>query len=138
MELKKKVYRLRKKNRVVGIMVKHKERFAFKGKEFLWWILGMPKYNFVDEGIGLTDIKGNDIFELDIVEINDSVSEEVRMGIILWNGECFGLFMIEEKEFFPLEIEGLKLFTQKELEVVSYLFEQEELCEDLGLQHLLR
>jgi len=136
-ELKKKCYRLRKRDRIVGIMIKHKKAFKFKGNEFLWWILGMPKYNFVDEGVGLIDKYGDEIFELDIVEINDGVGEPNKRGIALWNGDCFGFYMIEEREFMPVQIDGISLFTRNELEIVGYLFENKKLSDRLGLNHLL-
>lgn len=122
-------YRLRWDRKIVGYAEQTPQGILFKGKEWLWFLRGKPRYNQIDECIGCKDKLNRDIYESDIVlySINDKLNSQ--KGVILWEtqSEQFVLYNVENNEVMPLFVNEVFLFENDKVEIVSHLFNQPDL-----------
>ncbi len=132
---KNKKYRLRLHTEVIGFADKTPLGFKFEGKP-LWWMKGKPSYNEIDEFTLFKDVNQQEIYELDIVTY--MMGGRKRRGVILWEDKSknFGIYDIENFMFIPLILDGLYLFENEPLMVVSYLFKHPEIKKKMGLNNL--
>ncbi len=128
-----KKYRLRWNQEIVGYAEETSEGVLYKGKEWLWWMRAKPRYNRIDEFVGYKDRLHREIYELDIVSFHLENKKKPIKAIVVWQvkKEEFALYDYEKERFFPLQIEGLSLFENDKLEIVSHLFTQKELQKKL-------
>ncbi len=132
-----KKYRLRWNSEIVGYAEETSEGILYKGKEWLWWMRGKPRYNQIDEAIFLKDKMHRDIYEWDIVLFHlDSVRNPVK-AIVLWQEQFsqFVLYEYENDRIFPIFVKELSLFENDKLEIVSHLFTQKELMKNLNFKN---
>ncbi len=124
-----KKYRLRWNKEIVGFAQETAEGVLYKGKEWLWFMRGKPRYNQIDEGVGIQDRMHRDIYELDIVQYALGSIHSRGLAVVLWHeySEEFILYDFEKKEQIPLFVKDLFLFENEKLEIISHLFNQTEI-----------
>lgn len=128
-------FRLRQNNEIVGFMRQIDGRSKFYSKDGFWWNGRAPKYNRVDEWIGLRDKNNTPIYEWDILYFKIDPDGPDHTGVILWEAvnQRFVIRKVDDELYFPFETNGLNLFNTKQLRVYSYLFLNPKLQEYLGI-----
>ncbi len=128
-------YRLRKRDQVVGYMRKVGRQSYFYSKDAFWWTGRSINYDEIDEWTGLYDKNRTPIYEWDIVHFKIDPDGEYCTGVVLWqaNKERFVIRKADEDLYFPLFLDDLQLFDQRQLEVFTYLFLNPDLKRYLGL-----
>lgn len=102
-----------------------------------WWRGQKIEYDEIDEWIGLKDKNGRHIYEWDILRYKiDPDDKAYKRGVILWRAKdkAFGILDLEIKTFIPIEVEGLKMFNEHQLQVYTYLFLNPKLKKQLGIE----
>lgn len=131
-----KKYRLRWNKEIVGYAEETPEGILYKGKEWLWFMRGKPRYNQIDEAIGIQDSWHRDIYELDIVLFSLNNKWERNHAVVLWQEqfEQFVLYDYENNKVYPIFVENMSLFENDKLEIVSHLFTQPDLEKRIRLK----
>jgi hypothetical protein len=131
-----KKYRLRVDERIVGFKRQVSKTMVFYSKNEFWWN-GQPiGHKQIDEFTGMTDKNNTRIYEWDIVRFELTKEDGKEEGVVLWNAQdkCFGIKRINNTGFVPFEVDSVRLFQSKDLEVYSYLFINPEVMNRLGLE----
>jgi hypothetical protein len=128
-------YRLRKNNKVVGYMRKVGTQSYFYSRDAFWWSGQQINYSEIDEWTGLYDKNRTPIYEWDILNFKIDPDGDYSVGVVLWQAdkERFVIRKVDGELYFPLFLEELQLFDQRQLEVFSYLFLNPDLKHYLGL-----
>ena len=129
-------YRLRMGQKIVGYMRKIHNKSTFYSTDSFWWTGRRINYSEIDEWVGLYDMNRKAIFEWDILNFKIDPDADYNVGVVLWQTdmERFVIRQIDSELYFPFEIDGLQLFDQRQLKVISYLFLNRDLMEELGLE----
>lgn len=130
-------YRLRNGKSIAGYMRKISDRMTLYSRDAYWWTGHEIYYQDIDEWVGLKDKNNSFIYEWDIVNFKiDPTEDTVSKGVVLWeaNSESFGIKAIEEGHFFPLDVNGVKMFNGRDLKVYSHLFLNPDLQDFLGVK----
>lgn len=134
---KEKRYRLRIGKKIVGYVREVFGGVRLFSKDGSWWSGKEIRFNNIDEWVGLKDRNNKYIFEWDIVRFKiDPDEEEYRRGAVLWqkNKKRFGIRQLDDELFIPLQIEEMKLFKSGQIKVISNLFINPDIAEELGLE----
>lgn len=129
-------YRLRQGQTIVGFMREISSNSIFYSRGG-WWNGQKIDYNEVDEWTGFKDKNGRHVYEWDILRYKiDPDDRNNRKGVVLWQGQRkeFGILDIDVNTFIPLEVEGIKMFSERQLQVYTYLFLNPELKERIGIK----
>lgn len=128
-------YRLRKQNQIVGYMRKMGKQTYFYSRDAFWWSGKPISYNQIDEWTGLYDKNRAPIYEWDILHFKIDPEGDYQTGVVLWqcDQERFVIRNVDDDLYFPFEIEGLRIFDHRQLNVFSYLFLNPELKTHLGI-----
>lgn len=132
-----KLYRLRKLDKVVGYMEKSQNGIRYKSKAVSWFMKTIPSYDNIDEWSGMTDKDSRDIFELDIVIVDDGIDRKDPIGVVVYQNSQFGIYFARSRDFIPLCIAQIDLFKSGQLSIIGHLYEHVELSKRLGINHLL-
>lgn len=129
-------YRLRKGPEIMGYMRELSGSMILYSRDSYWWTGRKLEYEEVDEWTGLRDKNGRAIYEWDILYYKTDPDGDNRQGVVLWEErqKHFGIRDIAENLFIPLELNGLQMFNERQLQVFSYLFLNPELKERLGIR----
>ncbi|MCC5916453.1 MAG: hypothetical protein JJU02_03905 [Cryomorphaceae bacterium] len=128
--------RLRIDRKIVGYQRTVGTRMIFFSKNEFWWN-GQPiHHKQLDEFTGFQDKNRVNIYEWDIVRFSLSNETGKEEGVVLWHAKdkCFGIKRLHDTGFVPLEVEGVKIFKNTDLEVFSYLFINPDFMKQLGLE----
>ena len=134
---KEKRYRLRIDRKIVGYAKEVYGGTRFFSKDGAWWSGREIPHNKIDEWVGLRDRNNTHIYEWDIVKFKvDPDEKEYRRGAMLWEKQKkrFGIRQLDEELFIPLQVEGMKLFSNRQLKVISNLFINPDIAKRLGLE----
>ena len=128
-------YRLRKNDKIVGYMRKVGKQSYFYSRDAFWWTGRQISYDEIDEWTGLYDKNRTPIYEWDILHFKIDPDGDYAVGVILWQADQdrFVIRKVDEDLYFPLFLENLQLFDQRQLEVFTYLFLNPDLKHYLGL-----
>lgn len=105
-------------------------------RDAFWWTGYKIHYDEVDEWTGLTDMNGRLIYEWDILKYKLDPDGEYQKGVILWEEMAreFGIRDVNQTSFIPLEVDGVKMFNERQLQVFSFLFLNPTLQRKLGVK----
>ncbi len=128
-------YRLRKGEKVMGFMRKFSDTSIFYSTG-QWWRGQKIDYEDIDEWTGFKDKNGRHIYEWDILYYKIDPEDSNKKGVVLWKQkeDQFGILDLDLKTFIPLEVNSIKMFNERQLQVYSYLFINPDLQEELGLE----
>lgn len=128
-------YRLRKAEKITGYMRKFSDTSVFYSTG-LWWRGQKIEYEDIDEWTGFKDKNGRHIYEWDIIYYKIDPEDENKRGVVLWKKQedLFGILDLDLKTFIPLEVNGIKMFNERQMHVYTYLFINPELQKELGLE----
>ena len=128
-----KKYRLRLDRKIIGYAEETSKGLLFIGKDWLYQNKGKVSYNEVDESTRIFDKLHREIFENDIVIFKINPKEAEQKAIVLFDDldSQFKLYDIDNLEKIPLFIEDSFLFENDPLEVVSHVFNHDELVKKL-------
>lgn len=128
-------YRLRCGEKVVGFMRKFSDTSIFYSTG-QWWRGRKIDYTDIDEWTGFKDKNGRHIYEWDILHYKIDPEDSNKKGLVLWKQkeEQFGILDLDLETFIPLEINSIKMFNERQLQVYSYLFINPDLQKELGLE----
>lgn len=128
-------YRLRIDSQIVGYKRVLNENYEFYSRNGLWWTGHPLYYKQIDEFCGLRDINNQLLYELDIVEYKIDIEAPGRKGVILWNRKDkeFCIKDLEDTGYFPVEVNGVQIFSPKSLKFHSFLFINPDIMEALGI-----
>lgn len=134
--LNEKRYRLRVDQKIVGYKRVLNESYEFYSRNGLWWSGHSLYYKQIDEYCGLMDKNNQHLYELDIIEYRLDADVPVRTGVILWHtkDECFCIKDLDESGILPLSVNGVMIFSPKDLKFHSYLFINPEIMDMLGIR----
>lgn len=128
-------YRLRIDQKIMGYMRQVSANYQFYSINGLWWTGREIPYKQLDEYTGFKDKNDTLIYEWDIIKFRLEPQGEWREGAVLWNSRDaeYGIKILDDTGFIPLEVKGIRLFEKSDLLVHSYLFINPELVNLLGL-----
>lgn len=128
-------YRLRKNDTVVGYMRKVGKQSYYYSRDGFWWTGAVIKYDEIDEWTGLYDKNKNPVYEWDILHFKIDPDGDYCTGVVLWQANLnrFVIRKADDDLYFPLWLDGIQLFDQRQLEVFTYLFLNPDLKHYLGI-----
>lgn len=128
-------YRLRQSSRVVGYMRIINGKTRFYSRDTFWWSGNPIEHDITDEATAYRDKNNKVIYEWDILRYKVDPDDDYEQGVVLWNErqKRFGILSIQNRIFYPFEINGVGFFNPQQLEVFSFLFINPELQAELGL-----
>jgi hypothetical protein len=128
-------YRLRKEDKVVGYMRKVGKQSYYYSIDGFWWTGAVILYDEIDEWTGLHDKNRTLVYEWDILHFKIDPDGDYCTGVVLWqaNKNRFVIRKADDELYFPIVLDGLQLFDQRQLEVFSYLFLNPDLKHHLGI-----
>ncbi|MBI1317021.1 hypothetical protein GC167_09230 [bacterium] len=128
-------HRLRKEHQVLGYRREIGGGMVFYSRDGFWWSGKPIPYAQLDEWVGWKDRNRQHIFEFDIIRCKLDPDADDCLAAVLWeaNRKRFVLKFWEEDVHFPLVMEGIQLFDERKLQVVSHLFLNPDLMHRLGV-----
>lgn len=128
-------YRLRKNDKVVGYMRKVGKQGYYYSRDSFWWTGAEIKYDEIDEWTGLYDKNRTPVYEWDILHFKIDPDGDYCTGVVLWQANLnrFVIRKADDDLYFPLFLDGIQLFDQRQLEVFTYLFLNPDLQHYLGI-----
>lgn len=129
-------FRLRDDDTIVGYMRKIADTMVLYSKDSFWWTGRKISYNEIDEWTGLKDKNGRYVYEWDILYFKLDPDADYETGVVLWEGRNneFGIRNVSDGAFIPLQVDGVKMFNERQLQVFSYLFLNPDLQKKLGVR----
>ena len=133
--IKEKKYRLRKGKSIVGYASETRHGLFFKGKELLWFMSKTPKYDNVDEYVGIKDKLKRRVYEFDLVRYKLNKGAEENEAIVLWEKKLKSFVLLDINNYYvtPIFIDEFNIFQHEPVEVTSHLFNHPELMKALKL-----
>ncbi len=128
-------HRLRKDHDVLGYRREINGGMVFYSRDGFWWTGKPIPYVHIDEWVGWKDRNRKHIFEFDIVRCKIDPDRDDCLGAVLWEAKRkrFVLKFWEEDIHVPLVLDGLLMFDERKIQVVSHLFLNPELMQRLGV-----
>jgi hypothetical protein len=129
-------FRLRKANRIVGFVRRMPTGGDFYSRDGFWWTGSPLDYEQIDEWTGWRDINRQFIFEYDIVRCKIDPDGPYEKAAVLWDKkkERFCMRFLERDLHVPLQMDGIEMFNQRQIKVVSYLFINPEIMDEWGIE----
>ena len=123
------VFRLRENEQIVGYMRYIRPNAPYFSKDRFWWKAAPITFNQKDAYAEQQDINQQWIFDGDIVEFKPSdKSQDSITAAIVYDFSTIEFVAVDCKYFEPLKREQWHRY---QLKVISYLFINEELTEEL-------
>ncbi len=130
-------FRLRRNNKIVGYMREGNGKTHFYSRDGFWWSGKPIYYEQLDEWTGWLDKNRKHIFEWDIVKCKLDPDGPYEEAAVLWqkNAKRFTLAFLNDSQLhIPLQMNGLQMFSPNQIEIISYLFINPDIMEQLGVK----